>query len=242
MTSECYVYITLPGQTAPVTAGRFELTQDRTGVSVGRFVYGRSYRRRDDALPIDPTELKLAEGVYETTQLKGVFGALRDAGPDYWGQLVIERYHKKPSLDEMTYLLHAPDDCAGALGFGLNQEPPAAARNFNRTRDLAKLQAIADAIVKDTPLEEEDRHAEQLLLVGTAMGGARPKCVVEDADGLWLAKFNRDDDKWNVARVEHAMLVLGRACELTTAESRVTQIGGKDVLVIWASLEVATLP
>ena len=32
------------------------------------------------------------------------------------------------------------------------------------------------------------------------MGGARPKTVVEDNEGLWIAKFNRDDDKWNHAR------------------------------------------
>jgi serine/threonine-protein kinase HipA len=35
---EAYVYITLPGQTAAVTAGRFERTVDRNGVAVGRFV------------------------------------------------------------------------------------------------------------------------------------------------------------------------------------------------------------
>jgi len=34
-----------------------------------------------------------------------------------------------------------------------------------------------------------------------------PKAVVEDKDGLWIAKFNRADDKWNQARVEHTMLV-----------------------------------
>jgi serine/threonine-protein kinase HipA len=233
MTSDCFVYITLPGQVAPVTAGRFELTQDRGGAPLGRFVYGRSYRERADAVPVDPIELKLGPRIYETTQLKGVFGALRDAGPDYWGRLVIERHLRAANLDELTYLLHAPDDCAGALGFGLNQQPPAPRRNFSRTLDLAKLQAIADAIVKDQPLPDgQDRQVEQLLLVGTAMGGARPKVVVEDDDGLWLAKFNRDDDKWNYARIEHAMLVLGRVCGLTVAESRVTQIGGRDVLLV----------
>ena len=46
------------------------------------------------------------------------------------------------------------------------------------------------------------------------MGGARPKAVVEDDDALWVAKFNRADDKWNTARVEHAMLSLARACGL----------------------------
>lgn len=30
---ECFVYITLPGETAPVTAGRFALTVDRRGVA-----------------------------------------------------------------------------------------------------------------------------------------------------------------------------------------------------------------
>src|SRR4051794_27283228 len=40
---ECYVYITLPGTVDPVTAGKFALDQTRTGVPVGRFVYGRSY-------------------------------------------------------------------------------------------------------------------------------------------------------------------------------------------------------
>ena len=51
--SECFVYITLPGQTEPVTAGRFVLTKDRHGVSVGRFIYGRSYRDRPDAVELD---------------------------------------------------------------------------------------------------------------------------------------------------------------------------------------------
>ena len=64
------------------------------------------------------------------------------------------------------------------------------------------------------------------------MGGARPKAVVEDAEGLWLAKFNRSDDKWNHARVEHAMLVLGRGCGLTTAESKIVTVGGRDVLMV----------
>ena len=57
--SECFVYITLPGQTRAVTAGRFELTKDRRGIARGRFVYGRSYLARKDAVAIDPFELKL---------------------------------------------------------------------------------------------------------------------------------------------------------------------------------------
>ena len=119
--SESYVYITLPGQTAPVTAGRYTLLTNRQGVPTGQFVYGKTYLSRPDAVPLDPIELKLAAQVYETTALNGVFGALRDAGPDYWGRRVIERSSGKSQLNELDYLLYSPDDRAGAAGSGLRR-------------------------------------------------------------------------------------------------------------------------
>ncbi len=232
--SECYVYITLPGQTTPVTAGRYTFTTNRQGIPTGRFVYGKSYLSRPDALPLDPIELKLAPQLYETVALNGIFGALRDSGPDYWGRRVIERHAGIPQLSEMDYLLYSPDDRAGALGFGLNVAPPAPKREFNQTIDLEKLLDVADAIMKDEELSADTANdqVEELMLIGTSMGGARPKAVVEDENGLWIAKFNRPDDKWNNARVEHAMLVLARSCGLNTAESRVIGVAGRDVLLV----------
>lgn len=232
--SECFVYVTLPGQTEAVTAGRFALTADRRGAPLGQFVYGRSYLERPDAVEIDPVELRLAERAYATTGLGGVFGSLRDASPDHWGRRVIERHLGGTRLGELQYLLHSPDDRAGALGFGLNATPPAPKRVFNRTLDLAKLQRIAAAILADEDLPDAADHAqiENLLLLGTSMGGARPKAVVEDDDGLWIAKFNRPDDPWDSALVEHAMLLLARECGLTTAESRVVRVAGRSVLLV----------
>ncbi|HEY1751843.1 MAG TPA: HipA domain-containing protein [Caulobacteraceae bacterium] len=231
---ECFVYITLPGDVAPTIAGRFALETDRNGVPVGRFVYGRSYLARPDAVPFDPVELKLTPQTFETTALRGVFGALRDAGPDYWGRRVIERHAGKPQLGELDYLLNSPDDRAGALGFGLNQKPPAPLRTFNRTIQLGRLQEIADAIVaeEDVSADATAEQIQELLLISTAMGGARPKAIVEDQSSLWIAKFNRNDDRWNNARVEHAMLLLARACGLTTAESRLASVGARDVLLV----------
>ena len=232
--TQCFVYITLPGETEFVTAGKFVLEPDRSGISVGRFVYGRSYLERREAVSIDPVELKLARTTYRTTALKGVFGALRDAGPDYWGRRVIEKHAGKPQLGELDYLLYAPDDRAGALGFGLGTEPPAPKRDFNKTLDLEKLLRLAEAIVadEDVPQGPEAEQVEDLMLIGTSMGGARPKAVVEDDDGLWIVKFNRRDDKWNHARVEHAMLVLARACGIQSAESRIVTAGDRDVLLV----------
>lgn len=243
--SECYVYITLPGETVPVTAGRFALAADRRGNAEGRFVYGRSYLERPNAVALDPVELKLAPRTYSTVALGGMFGALRDASPDYWGRLVIQRHLGNAQPGEMAYLLFSPDDRAGALGFGLNQIPPAPKRTFNQSLDLGKLQAAADAILADADgaAGAADHHdaaagdadhdqVQRLLILGTSMGGARPKAVVEDGDALWVAKFNRPDDPWNSARVEHAMLLLARTCGLNTAESRVVEVGGRDVLLV----------
>ena len=238
--AECFVYITLPGQTEPVTAGRFALAVNRRGAPEGRFVYGRSYLERPNAVALDPVELKLSTRTYATAALNGVFGALRDASPDHWGRRIIQRHLGTAQPGEMEYLLYSPDDRAGALGFGLNQTPPAPKRRFNQTLDLAKVQSIADSIVADDDRAAgadgaaDDRdQVEKLMVIGTSMGGARPKAVVEDEAGLWIAKFSRPDDTWNSARVEHAMLILARACGLTTAQSRVVEVAaGRDVLLV----------
>ena len=235
MTSEAFVHLMLPGTTEFVAAGRFVLASDRSGVPYGRFVYGRSYLERSDAVPIDPIELPLSDRTYETMNLKGMFGAIRDAGPDYWGRRVIEKYSGATTLGELDYLLHSPDDRAGALGFGIGREPPAPLRKYNRTIDLEHLQALADKLLAEAAGESSLSGIEQvadLLLLRTSMGGARPKAVIEDGGQLWLAKFNRTDDPFNQARVEHAMLVLARECGISSAESRVIQIGGRDVLLV----------
>jgi serine/threonine-protein kinase HipA len=231
--TECYVYITLPGETEAVTAGRFELTKDRRGNALGRFVYGKSYLARGNAVAIDPIELKLSGDTYETTRLNGVFGALRDAGPDYWGRRVIEKHAGIPQLGELDYLLNSADDRAGALGFGLGQTPPAPRRKFNKTLELAKLQEVAEALMREEDVgTEEAAQVQDLMLIGTSMGGARPKAVVEDNEGLWVAKFNRPDDRWNNTRVEHAMLELAKTCGISIASSRVDAVAGKDVLLV----------
>jgi serine/threonine-protein kinase HipA len=231
--SECFVYITPPGEVSAITAGRFVLTKNARGDALGQFVYRAKYLDDPRAVEIDPVELKLSKRTYETVLLNGVFGALRDAGPDSWGRRVIEKHAGKAQLGELDYLLESPDDRAGALGFGLNTEPPAPMRKFNKTIDLERLQALADALVRDDlPNDPEAQQVQDLMLLGTSMGGARPKVVVQNDDALWIAKFNRADDRWNNTRVEYAMLQLARECGLTTAESRIETVGGRDVLLV----------
>jgi serine/threonine-protein kinase HipA len=236
MTSEheCYVYIVPPGATEFVTAGRFRVSPTPDGEAVGEFVYGRRYLERDDAVELDPVELRLRRGLYETARMQGFFGAIRDSMPDSWGRRVIEKNTGHTQLEEFDYLMQGPDDRAGALGFGLNVEPPAQKRTFNRTLDLERLQVAADAVINDEPdiAGSAAGQMEDLLLPGTSMGGARPKAVVEHEQDLWLAKFTRQDDRWNHPRVEHGLLKLAEACSLTVADSKITAVAGRDVLLV----------
>lgn len=238
MTSEreCYVYIVLPGETEFVTAARFTVAQTRDGEPIGTFVYGKKYLSRNNAVGFDPVELRLSDKPYQTARMNGFFGAIRDAMPDFWGRRVIERNAGKAGMDEFDYLMHGPDDRAGALGFGLNKEPPAPRREFSRTLDLEALQKMAEAILNDhadaIENQTDARQVQELLLEGTSLGGARPKAVVEDDNGLWIAKFSAPQDRWSHPRVEHAYLRLAQACGLNVAGSKLDTVGVKDVLLV----------
>ena len=231
---ECFVYIVPPGENEFVAAARFQWLPDQGGLPLGLLVHGKNYLARPDAVPLDPIELPLTRRVYETRGLGGIFGALRDASPDRPGRRVIDRHVRSGGLTELDYLLHAPDDRAGALGFGLSAVPPAPRRVFNQAVDLPRLQTTADAIVADEERANDalTQQIGELLLIGTSMGGARPKAVVEANDALWVAKFNCAVDRWNNARVEQAMLELARECGLRVATSRVEMVAGRDVLLV----------
>lgn len=236
---DCFVYIVLPGTTAFVTAARFAVSNHKDGYPIGKFIYGKRYLARPDAVALDPIELVLSDAPYDTVRMEGFFGAIRDAMPDFWGRRVIQRATEPAPLEEFDYLMRGPDDRAGALGFGLGVEPPAPRTRFNRTLDLEALQRMADVIVNkesDEALKQGDAgdaaQVKALLLDGTSMGGARPKAVVEDDDSLWIAKFAVPGDVWSQPRVEHALLELAKLCGLTASDSKVAQVAGRDVLMV----------
>jgi serine/threonine-protein kinase HipA len=225
-----YVYLQLPGSLEVVTAGYFEQTE-RTGVRVGAFVYNPAYLGREDAVPIDPFELPLRPGRFETVKLKGIFGALRDASPDAWGRRIIERHLNSTTLSEIDYLLHSPEDRVGALAFGRGKTPPAPTTHFNQVIALEKLLKFAEAVEANDSTSLPPQFAE-LIQPGTSLGGARPKNVVETAEGLWVAKFPEKGDRWNNTRVEASMLTLARECGLRACDARVVEVAGADVLLV----------
>ena len=233
MTSErqTYIYVQLPGTLDTVPAALLKVEKLRDGTFVGRFRYGDRYLERKDAIAFDPFKLPLGSVVHEFTKLKGIPGAVRDAGPDAWGRRVIEhKLERSPGdLEEIDYLLNGPQDGAGYLSFGLKLEPPAPKRRYNRTHQLAELIEVAESI------EEGKRvpvHLLEQLEPGTSMGGARPKATIEDDHRLWVGKFPEKADRCNVQRIEYATIELARRCGIAACNARIEPIGGRDVLMV----------
>lgn len=228
---EAYIYIQLPGTFETVTAALLRVQTLHDGTQIGRFRYGDRYLQRQEAVALDPFQLPLAKKVFEFTQLKGIPGAVRDAGPDAWGRRVIEHKLERSAADlqEIDYLLHGPQDGAGYLSFGLKAEPPAPKRQYNRTHQLTELIAATQAI------EEGRRVAAHLLEQfdpGTSMGGARPKATIEDAHCLWLGKFPARNDPCNLQRIEFATLDLAKRCGLYVTQAQLQTVGDADVLML----------
>ncbi|MBI3045292.1 MAG: type II toxin-antitoxin system HipA family toxin [Betaproteobacteria bacterium] len=228
---QAYVYVQLPGTLDTVPAALLKVEQLRDGTYVGRFRYGDRYLERKDAVAFDSFQLPLGDTVQEFTKLKGIPGAVRDAGPDAWGRRVIEhKLQRSPrDLEEIDYLLNGPQDGAGNLSVGATLDAPKAGRRHNRTHQLADLIEAAEAI------EEGKRvpvHILEQLEPGTSMGGARPKATIEDGNRLWLGKFPGKGDRCNLQRVEYATSELARRCGITVCNSRLESVAGHEALMV----------
>ncbi|MCF8467267.1 MAG: type II toxin-antitoxin system HipA family toxin [Sneathiella sp.] len=228
---EAYVWIWLPDTTAPVVAGL--LSRQRDGRLA--FNYGQSYLARDNAIAIYEPELPLQAGaipLHDTMQLPS---CIRDGSPDAWGRRVIinrmlglqGKDADKAELDELTYLLESGSDRIGALDFQTSATAYAARQSQNAT--LEELMQSAQKVEEGVPLSPE---LDLALQHGTALGGARPKALIDDGDRKYIAKFSASNDLYNVVKGEYIAMRLASLVGLNVAPVKLTQGLGKDVLLI----------
>ncbi|NBT40741.1 MAG: type II toxin-antitoxin system HipA family toxin [Alphaproteobacteria bacterium] len=72
----------------------------------------------------------------------------------------------------------------------------------------------------------------QAMFHGSSLGGARPKAMIEDGDKKLIAKFSSSSDTYNVVKAEFIAMRLAAKAGLTVAPVRLTNVAGKDVLLV----------
>ena len=228
--SEAYVWVWLPNATEPVVAGL--LTQQGPQLV---FNYGRSYLARPDAISLYAPELPLQPGSLSLIPGLNMPSCLRDASPDAWGRRVL--IHQKLGvkgtdaaqieLDELTYLLESGSDRIGALDF--QKSPTPYVPRQTQQPSLEELLTAAEKVEQGIALSPE---LDQALLHGTALGGARPKVLLDDGDRKFIAKFSSSHDLYSVVKAEFIAMRLARKVGLNVATVHLRTAMGKDVLLI----------
>ncbi|MBQ4833623.1 type II toxin-antitoxin system HipA family toxin [Pseudoalteromonas sp. MMG010] len=225
MTSECYVFI--DGlEDKPIICGFFKLN---TQTGRGEFNYGKSYLARSDAFSLDPIHLPLQSGVVSYTANKGIFGVLSDAGADSWGRKLIVSLHSTKPKNELEFLLAGSGYGVGALVFSLSRSAAKHKKNKNTLADLALLDQAKDDLLANKAISNEAKKAFEF---GQSMGGARPKTSLEVNSILYLAKFNRQDDLFNLVRAEHAAMCMANKLGIRTANTHIHETENGDVLLV----------
>ena len=228
--SEAYVWIWLPGASEAVIAGL--LTQQ--GVQLV-FNYGRSYLARQDAIPIYAPELPLRPGILPPLPGLSMPSCIRDASPDAWGRRVLINRNlgmtgvdaTRGELDELTYLLESGSDRIGALDF--QQSATQYVPRHTQQPTLEELLTAAERVERGVPLSPE---LDQALVHGTALGGARPKVLIEDGARKLIAKFSASNDLYSVVKAEFIAMRLAHEVGLHVAPVHLRSVLGKDVLLV----------
>ncbi len=236
--NEAFVWIWLPQDTAPVIAGKLEADNGSL-----MFNYGKSYLERANnsgpgtkqAISIYEKELPLRAGVLPLLDGLNMPGCIRDGAPDAWGRRVI--INKKlglkgadtdtTRLDELTYLLESGSDRVGALDFQLSPTEYVPRSSVNVALD--ELLKSTERVEAGVPLTPE---LDQALFHGSAIGGARPKALIEAENKKYVAKFPLSSDLYSIVKAEFIAMRLAKHVGLEVAPVKLKKASRKDVLLV----------
>ena len=223
---EAYVWVWLPGEVEPVVAGR--LARDGKNLV---FNYGRSYLARSNKLAIYTPELPLQSGVLPLLTGLQIPSCLRDASPDAWGRRVLMHKYaldkNASDLDELTCMLESGSNRVGALDF--QQSATEYSPRLSEGVTLEQLQESTEKVSQGLPLSPE---LAIVLQHGTAIGGARPKAIIETSDKQYVAKFSLSTDLYNVVKAEYIAMRLAKIVGLSVAHVELKTALKRDVLLI----------
>jgi serine/threonine-protein kinase HipA len=222
-----FVWTWLPGAIEPVVAGR--LDADR-GELV--FTYGRAYRSRSDAIPLQPEHLPVVVGPQRPPVGLEAHGVIRDAAPDSWGmRAILRRLVGAGAVDTarlplLTYLLAAGSNRIGALDVQLSAREHVPHLTHGTIRELVE---AGDRLARGEAFSPE---IDAVLTYGTSVGGARPKALLVDGERELIAKFSVSTDTYPWEQAEAVGMEIARRCGVTAAPTQLRRVADRTVLLV----------
>ena len=234
------VYLNLPA-TGIRKAGECVLQETGGRLTQFAFRYDAAYLGHPAAIPLDPAQLPLTNEDIQLACLQGMPALIDDYLPDAWGRKVLARYalvknRKRLNVHSAREMLNiAGSSRLGCLRIIPNGEDPRFPLG-HPINELAKAERLAQRIDDDDFVPESVGEMELALLTNSGTdgaGGARPKSLFYDDNACYLAKFNKDSDPFNHARIELACLQMARAAGIDAARGKVLpEVNGREILLL----------
>ena len=231
-----YVFVHLPE--GPVPAGLLTMT-DEPRNQFATFAYGRRYLERPDRIPVDPVALPLHDAgtsrTFRTEEGFAVFGGIRDAAPDGWGQYLMYKAMGDRLPSEIDLILASGEHRVGALAFGPTPERPERITPWGdgpAPGEEFTLAKLAEAAERAQHVDELDDNLRALLAAGSSLGGARPKAATQIGYQPWIAKFQKHGDSFPECRVELATMQLASECGLNVPALDFRCVLDRDIYLI----------
>lgn len=196
------------------------------GGLAGQFRYTPEYLEYPRAFALDPLHLQLTTDTFNADRPRaGVHGVFEDSLPDDWGRrLMVRRYKLGRGEQRVPNLLRLLGNKGlGALSY-VEEGSPELEKTSVSSRHLEELALLAEKFEQE-PAAAIDDEFSLLFQAGSSPGGARPKALVKNENGLYLAKFASARDQLDVVSLEAAAMELGRQAGIETAETRLLPLG-----------------
>ena len=237
-----YVYADFDWLTEPMLVGELGYESLRGSDSYA-FKFDNDWLRQYGSLFLS-ADINNYPGQQYTQPGRDIFGCFSDALPDRWGRLLLNRREqilaaeeRRPirRLSSFDYLIGI-DDFSRMGGFRFKTIPDGDFINCDshlRIPPLADLRSLVAASMEIEKSEEQNRLPEmkwiqQLVHLGSSLGGARPKAGVRGTDGcLYVAKFPSRNDDYDVSLWEHLSHLLAKKAGVNAAETSVISTGEK---------------
>jgi serine/threonine-protein kinase HipA len=206
---------------------------DTRGALQGQFRYTQEYLEAPEAFSLDPLHLPLAAELFDADRPRaGVHGVFEDSLPDDWGRRLMARRYKLDRTEQRVpqLLQFLGNQGLGALTYA-DREMPSPFSDGVSCIHLEELSLMAEKF-ENSPTIISDDELSMLFQAGSSPGGARPKALVADQSGFYIAKFASTRDQLDMVSLEAAAMELAHRAGIDTARTKLLPLGSRKCLLV----------